>query len=103
MSQSSPGFGSSGVAATAIPAGAPVSPRSSSDRTFVREVSDAVKTINESGSVGEGQEVTFSFDRASRLPVIKVIDVRTKEVVSQWPAEYVLHLADSIKNKPRDS
>ena len=78
-------------------------PRSAADRTFVREVSNAVNNLNEAQFAGQGREVTFSFDRASRHPVIKVVDVNTKEIVSQWPAEYVLHLADGLKENARDS
>jgi uncharacterized FlaG/YvyC family protein len=78
-------------------------PRSASDRASVREVSRAVTSLNEADYAGQGREVTFSFDRATRQPVIKVVDVNTKEIVSQWPAEYVLHLADGLKENARDS
>ncbi len=42
---------------------------------------------------GEGREVTFSLDPATKAPVIKVIDTATKEVISQWPPEYLLQIA----------
>ena len=98
MSQPSPVTNSARVepAVTAVP-------RSAADRTFVREVSNAVNSLNQARYAGQGREVTFSFDRASRHPVIKVIDVNTKEIVSQWPAEYVLHLADGLKENARNS
>jgi hypothetical protein len=74
--------------------GAPLSP---STRTFNSAVSSAVQALNESGIVGEGREVTFSLDRATRLPVVKVLDTNTQEVINQWPPEYALRLAEAAK------
>ena len=98
MSQPSPVTNSAHVE-TAVAA----VPRSTADRALVREVSNAVNSLNRAQYAGQGREVTFSFDRASRQPVIKVVDVDTKEIVSQWPAEYVLHLADGLKESGRNS
>jgi uncharacterized FlaG/YvyC family protein len=52
-----------------------------------------VRTLNESGIVGEGREVTFSLDRATHIPIVKVVDTSTREVISQWPPEYAIRLA----------
>src|SRR3954468_24236700 len=81
----------------------PAAPRSPADRSFVREVSVAVKRLNENGYAGQGREVTFSIDRATRLPVVKVVDVNTKEILNQWPAQYVLQLAAGYAKNTRDS
>jgi uncharacterized FlaG/YvyC family protein len=88
---------------TAVSPGAVLSPVSvpsvsPSERTFNSAVSGAVKTLNESGVVGDGREVTFSLDRATRLPVVKVVDTSTQEVISQWPPEYALRLAEISKS-----
>ncbi len=46
-----------------------------SERAFNRSVSAAVETVNNAGSAGDGREVTFSLDQATKRPaVIKVID-----------------------------
>lgn len=74
-------------------------PVSSSARALNSAVSGAVRTLNESRIVGEGREVTFSLDRATHIPVIKVVDTSTKEVINQWPPEYAILLAESTQGK----
>jgi uncharacterized FlaG/YvyC family protein len=89
---------------TAIPASViavpaiTASPRpTTEERAFNRSVSAAVETVNNAGSAGDGREVTFSVDQATKRPVIKVIDTTTNEVVSQWPPEYLLQMAADAK------
>lgn len=62
-------------------------------RAYNQAVSQAVRTLNEAGYAGEGREITFSLEKGSSRPVIKVVDVETHEVVFQWPSEYLLQLA----------
>jgi len=80
----------------------PVVP-SGAERVLVREVSKAVRQLNDAGIAGPGNEITFSIDRATRLPVIKVVDTNTNQVLNQWPAQYVLQLAADNKESARDS
>lgn len=63
------------------------------EQAVVRKVADAVKSLNEADYAGAGRELTFSIDQTTRLPVVKVIDVNTNEVVTQWPSSYVIALA----------
>jgi uncharacterized FlaG/YvyC family protein len=70
---------------------------SAESRALNRAVSTAVQQLNDAGYAGAGREVTFSVDRASQLPVIKVVDATTREIISQWPLEYVLQLAAETK------
>ncbi len=63
------------------------------NRSLNRAVSSAVSQLNDAGYAGAGREVAFSVDRATRLPVVKVIDSTTKEVIEQWPPEYLLAMA----------
>jgi|SRR5580658_2360494 uncharacterized FlaG/YvyC family protein len=82
-------------AATSVPApssGTPVS-QTPADRTLNRAVSVAVGRLNETSYAGEGREVTFSLDPATKQPVVKVIDTATKEVIRQLPPEYLLQMA----------
>jgi uncharacterized FlaG/YvyC family protein len=85
----------------------PVSPKpptpTAEERSLTRSVSAAVQTLNEAGYAGDGREVTFSLDQATRRPVVKVIDTFTKEVIQQWPPEYLLQLAADTKLLTRDS
>ena len=79
--------GLSPVAARVPPAEVP-----RADREFIRTVAQAVGRLNELQAAGEGREITFSIDSVSKRPVVKVVDVETREVVHQWPAEYLLQL-----------
>jgi flagellar protein FlaG len=62
-------------------------------RALNRSVSAAVQTVNDAGYAGDGREVTFSVDQATKRPVIQVVDTSTKEVLQQWPPEYLLQIA----------
>ena len=53
--------------------------------------------MNASGKLDEGNELTFSLDRRSRRPVIKIVNRSTNEIVAQIPSEEVLRLADDLK------
>jgi len=76
----------------------------SAQRELTRSVAQAVSQLNQSGYAGEGREVLFSVDRSTRLLVVKVVDTSTKEVISQWPPEYAICLAESqAANKTGDS
>ena len=81
------GFGGAGIAASPVPS------TTSEERALNRAVSSAVQTVNESQYLGSDRSVTFSVDQATRLPVVKVVDTSTNEVVEQWPPEYLLQLA----------
>jgi uncharacterized FlaG/YvyC family protein len=72
-------------------------------RALNRSVSAAVQTLNDAGYAGQGREVTFSVDPATKRPVVKVLDTTTKEVLYQWPQEYVLQLAAETNKLSRDS
>lgn len=72
-----------------------VAPLSAQQRAEQQEIIHAVESVNKMHLLGEFTELTFTFDRTSRKPILKIVDTRTKEVVQQIPAEYVLRLAQS--------
>src|SRR5437016_4847368 len=74
-----------------------------SDRTLNQSVSRAVRALNDASYAGTGREITFSMDPGTRQPVIKVIDVGTKEVIHQWPSEYLLRIAEQLTAKTENS
>jgi len=78
---------------------ASVLPLSEQQRQQNLAVSSAVRQLNTVRYAGEGREVTFSLDPATRRPVLRVVDVETKEVILQWPQAYVLQLAEDVRNK----
>lgn len=90
--------------ASGVNAGSQISATTTAaERTYNRTVSAAAQTVNESQYLGSDRSVTFSVDPASRLPVVKVVDTSTNEVVEQWPPEYLLELAADVQKLTRDS
>ncbi len=75
--------------------------RTPAERQGLRDVLNAVRSLNQAGVAGEGREIAFSIDRLTRLPVVKVVDIDSKEVVVQWPADYVLRLAANLEKQVR--
>jgi uncharacterized FlaG/YvyC family protein len=63
------------------------------------ELVQAVKTVNESKTLGENNELTFVLDRTTHRTLTRIINHRTQEVVMQIPPEYVLRLAEQIKHE----
>jgi uncharacterized FlaG/YvyC family protein len=62
-----------------------------------REIVQAVKALNGTEMFGKDNQLVFERDRHSHRMVIRVINRNTQEVVSQFPAEYLLRLAEDLK------
>ena len=62
-----------------------------------RELVSAIKAVNQAELFGSGREVTYSIDRDTKRLVTKLVNKTTGEVVNQFPAEYVLRLAEEYK------
>lgn len=62
-----------------------------------REIVQAVKAVNASGAVGPDKELEMEKDPRARQMVIRLVDRKTKEVLQQIPAEYVLRLAEDLR------
>jgi len=62
-----------------------------------RDIVQAVKALNGAQSFGDNNEISFMLDRNTKLPVIRIINRNTKEVVEQIPPEYVLRLAEDLR------
>jgi uncharacterized FlaG/YvyC family protein len=62
-----------------------------------RQVVQAVKAINGAEMFGPENELRFQKDPETNRFVVRVIDRKTREVVSQVPEEYVLRLAEDMK------
>lgn len=61
-----------------------------------REVVQAVKALNSTEMFGDN-ELQFQQDPQTKRLVVRVVDRKTKEVLSQVPPEYVLRLAQTLK------
>ena len=74
-------------------------PAISQDKTSEnREVIQAVKALNGTEMFGSENELRFQRDPDTRRMVLRVVNRKTSEVVSQVPAEYVLRLAEDLRS-----
>ncbi len=66
-----------------------------------REVVRAVKALNGTEMFGQENQLQFRRDPETQRMVVRVVNRKTDEVISQIPAEYVLRLAEDLKPKPQ--
>jgi uncharacterized FlaG/YvyC family protein len=64
-----------------------------------REIVQAIRALNAAGLLGQENELLFQRDPESHHVVIRLVDRKTKEVISQVPPEYLLRLAESLKQQ----
>ena len=81
---------------TELPALSAVQPLSPQQRVEQNQLVRAIQSVNEAELLGQGRELTFTMDRQTKKPVLKIVDKETKEVIRQIPPEYVLRLADEL-------
>jgi len=62
-----------------------------------REVVQAVKAVNGAEMFGPENELRFQRDPETNRFVVRVVNRKTREVISQVPEEYVLRLAADMK------
>ena len=91
------GLNGAAPALAAISTPAPIPPEQAANN---RELIQAVKAVNEAGTFGDNNEITFQIDRNLRRPIIQIIDRSTQKVVEQIPPEYILQLAETLGKSP---
>jgi uncharacterized FlaG/YvyC family protein len=64
-----------------------------------REVIQAVKALNGTEMFGPENELRFQQDPETRRLVVRVVNRKTHDVVSQVPAEYILRVAEDLKRR----
>jgi flagellar protein FlaG len=57
----------------------------------------AIRAVNAAEYFDQNSEMTFILDRETRRPVVRIVDKKTNEVLRQIPPEYVLRLAEDLK------
>ena len=62
-----------------------------------REMVQAVKALNGAEMFGEDNQLMFQRDLQSQRMVLRIVNQKTREVVSEVPAEYILRLAEDLK------
>jgi uncharacterized FlaG/YvyC family protein len=68
-------------------------------RPVNREVATAVKALNDNGSAGPGRQFSIAIDSKTRVPVVRIVDRKTNELIEQIPSQYVLDLAQQISQE----
>lgn len=68
-----------------------------------RAIVQAVKALNGTEMFGQDNHLVFQRDPDSHRMVVQVVNLKTNEVVSQIPAEYLLQLADDSTKQQADS
>lgn len=79
-----------------LPSVSTASPLTPQQRSEQRQLVQAVQAVNGAQIFGEGTELTFAFDRYTKVPVMRIVDKATQEVIRQVPPEYVLRLAEDL-------
>jgi len=64
-----------------------------------RTISAAVKLLNEAGVAGASHELSIAIDPTTRQAVVRVVDLSTKEVIEQFPSEYLLQVAQQLSER----
>ena len=62
-----------------------------------REVVQAVKAVNGTEMFGPENELRFQKDPQTQRMVVRLVNRKTREVVTQVPPEYVLRLAEDTR------
>jgi uncharacterized FlaG/YvyC family protein len=64
-----------------------------------RDVATAVQTLNQNGTAGPGREFSIAIDGKTRVPVVRIVDKVTNELIEQIPSQYILDLAQQINQE----
>jgi uncharacterized FlaG/YvyC family protein len=81
--------------------GAPVAPAECATQT--RDVVQAVKALNAAEMLGQDNELVFQMDRQARRMVVRLVNKKTKEAVSEIPPEYVLRMSEDLNQSETDT
>ncbi len=73
-------------------------PAANLDPVQSRQLVTAVRALNQSEFSGEDRQLQFVRDPGTRLPVIKIVQPSTGEVIDQIPPEVVLRAFESLQS-----
>jgi flagellar protein FlaG len=60
------------------------------------EMAQAVTAVNGAKLFGQDSELTFTMDRESKRTIIRLVDRKTRQIIRQIPAEYILRMAEDL-------
>lgn len=64
-----------------------------------RELAQAVQKLNASSLVPDNRELSMYLDPKTKIPVVRVLDSTTHQVLDQFPAEYVLQVTAFLQSE----
>ena len=85
------------IASSSLPA-APA-PAHTAAPSVNRDLATAVQTLNQNGTAGPGREFSIAIDGKTRVAVVRIVDKATNELIEQIPSQYILDLAQQIKQE----
>ena len=74
----------------------PARPVTPDQRVQIQAVKAAVETVNESGQLGSGNQLSIFVDRKTNQAVVRVVNRQSGDVVLQIPNEQVLRMAEGM-------
>ena len=64
-----------------------------------RALLQAASVVNASQVLGPDNEITFRVDRKAQQVVVRIVNRKTGDLVSQIPEEYLLRMAEEVNGK----
>ncbi|MFN7924311.1 MAG: flagellar protein FlaG [Bryobacteraceae bacterium] len=64
-----------------------------------RQVTTAVRQLNEANAFGDDNELTFALDRQTGRALVRIVDKKTNELIRQIPPEYVVRMAEEMRRR----
>ena len=77
----------------------PLGPQSAVTSAQSRELATAVQQLNQSSLIPDNRELSILIDPKTKIPVVRVLDSATHEVLDQLPAEYVLRVTAFLQSR----
>ncbi len=64
-----------------------------------KQLTQIVQKLNASPAMPLDRELSWSIDPTTKIPVVRVLDAQTHEVINQFPAEYLIRLTASLESE----
>ncbi len=74
-----------------------VEPFRNDNQQNLKQLVTAVRALNKAELYGQDRELQFTRDPGTKVPVIKIVQSQTGEVIDQLPPESVLHAFESLQ------
>jgi uncharacterized FlaG/YvyC family protein len=73
-----------------------VEPVRNEDPAITRQLTTAVRALNQSGLYGQDRQLQFARDPTTRMMIIRLVQPNTGEVIDQIPAEAVIRAFETL-------